>query len=53
MGGIIGIATYMRSQEKLAVFNGPVGAGTVSSSTTTINTQSSSSDEPTKPGRLD
>ena len=35
-GAILGTATYMRSQEKLAVFNGPTG-GTVSSSSTTIS----------------
>jgi hypothetical protein len=58
MGAIVGVATYMRSQEKLAVFNGPVGAGMSSSSTTITSTQQTKdqtvpSDEPTKPGRPD
>jgi hypothetical protein len=39
MGGIIGVATYMRSQEKLAVFNGPASAAMSSSSTTISSTE--------------
>ena len=46
MGGVVGVATYMRSQEKLAVFNGPLGNGTVSSSTTTISSASKTTDTP-------
>ncbi len=57
MGAIVGVSAYMRSQEKIAVFNGPAGSSTVSSSsTTTSSTQRADTanlDEPTKPGRLD
>jgi hypothetical protein len=58
MGAIVGVATYMRSQEKLAVFNGPLGS-TVSSSSTTISSTEQKRDpapvpaDPTKSPRAD
>lgn len=53
MGGIVGMATYMRSQEKLAVFNGPLGPGTMSSSTTTVSSSSKQTDPQQTSSRAD
>lgn len=45
MGGIIGVATYMRSQEKMAILGG--APGSTSQSTTTISSSSQSRDPTT------
>jgi hypothetical protein len=39
MGAIVGVSAYMRSQEKIAVFNGPAGSSMSSSSTTISSTE--------------
>jgi hypothetical protein len=57
MGAIVGVSAYMRSQEKIAVFNGPAGSSTVSSSSTTTSSVQKTADpappDPTKSMRAD
>jgi hypothetical protein len=46
MGAIVGVSAYMRSQEKIAVFNGPAGSSMSSSSTTISSTEQKRDTEP-------